>query len=313
MFDANEIIHCESYYKLADYHYKGQDDLPSGIVHMDTQGLPEFLAKVANNGKKYIVICSRSDFGLALQAEFPPWKDLPKWCEMMNEQGIGYQGISIDPRLDPARCKPTDKYSIRCWSFTSHTFNDIPANVKHIFLTNNFVYGDERITSIPFGVNGTDGSMEAVKKLSTLDTHKTRDKLIYMNFQFYTTERARLFLYFREEPWVTTYMSNRNIDEYYDDLATHKFVLCPQGNGPDCYRMLETMYAGAIPVIEQNAALAFYFQLGMPAIFCRSFYSITPEALEKVYDNMRGVEFNREPMKISYWKNLIESKRLLLS
>lgn len=311
MFDYNEIIDCESYYHIADYHYKGQDFLPSGIVHVDIQSLPSFMTKIKDNGNKYIVICSRSDFGLCLQTEHPPFKDLEKWCGMSVTPDIGYNGIKIHPRLDLDNCNPNDKYSIKCWSYTSHTFNEIPSNIVHIFMTNCFV-SDPRITAIPFGINGTDGATEAKEKISKLVIDESRRiDLLYINFQFYTIDRYRLFQHYYGTG-ATIYTSNRTPDEYYNDLATHKFVLCPEGNGADCYRMLETIYCGAIPIMPQCQALTPYLNNGSKVLFAKSLIGLTSDQLETIYQQILPMATNNEKIKLSYWKNLIESKRNLL-
>ena len=312
MFDPSEIIHCESYYKLCDYCYTGQDDLPSGVVAVDIQSLPDFIRKIEGKNERYVVVCSRSDFGLAIQAEHPAWQDLEKWAGMTAVPALGYSDIIIHTRVDKDKCNINDKYAIRCWSFTSHTFNEIPDNIVHLFLTNSFV-NDPRITAIPFGVNGTDGNMEAVNRISNLQANESqRTKLLYVNFQYYTTERFRLAQYYKTQEWATVYESNRTTEEFYNDLLTHKFVLCPEGNGPDCYRMLETLYCGAIPVMPMSDGLYVYYLAKTRVSFTRSLYGLSNTILDKAWEDVQTMEFNYDILRLSYWKGLIDAKRVLL-
>lgn len=312
MFDPNEIIHCEVYYEMCDYMYMGQDDLPSGIVHVDIQSLPEFIDKIKNNGKKYVVVCSRSDFGLYYQAQHPSWRDMEKWIGMSMTPDFSYKGVNAAPRVDLDKCKESDKYSIKCWSWTSHTFDEIPENIVHLFLTNNGIQGDDRLTSIPFGVNGTDGGRDAVNRLSKLDTTQERRDLLYVNFQFYTVERYRLWEFYRNSDNVTVYQSSRTAEQFYQDLCTHKFVLAPEGNGPDCYRMMECLYAGAIPIMPMSQPLHFYLTNRARCVFSPSLFNLNEKALLDTFNEINKYEWNQDFLKKSYWKNLIEEKRKLL-
>lgn len=40
--------------------------------------------------------------------------------------------------------------------------------------------------------------------------------------------------------------------EYFSDLSRHKFVASPRGNGIDCLRTWESLYCGAIPLIDAH-------------------------------------------------------------
>lgn len=42
-------------------------------------------------------------------------------------------------------------------------------------------------------------------------------------------------------------------DEYLRQLKESRFVLSPQGNGPDCHRTWEAIYWGCVPVIEKGS------------------------------------------------------------
>lgn len=312
MIDKNEIIHCESYRLMCDYLYEGQDDLPSGIVGVDAQSLKEFFTKIFNNGKSYIVVSSHSDYGLRIQSLEPPWKDIEKWCGMTATHLIGYDNYCIGARVDKEQCNQNDYYSIKCWSQTSHTFNEIPSNVKHLFMTNCGVI-DERITNIPFGIAGIKNLEETLEKISKFETNKKRDKLLYVNFQYCTIDRYRLFQYYKDVDWATCYERGRTADEYYNDLLTHKFVLCPEGNGPDCFRNLETIYCGAIPIMPISNSLIFYLKNNQKVLMGKSLYNLNEPLLESFYSSFQEkIITNKDFVKVSYWKNLIESKRSLL-
>ena len=67
-----EIIGCSSYYDLCDIEYDTitNDDYPSGIIHVHMDHIAEFFNKIKGNGRKYIVVSSRSDYGVCYQQDF---------------------------------------------------------------------------------------------------------------------------------------------------------------------------------------------------------------------------------------------------
>lgn len=313
-----EMIDCESWYHLADYHYQqGQTNLPTGIVHCDMGSIPEFFQEIDGNNERYIVISSRADFGLHYQEQFPPWQDyakLVKQCLGPQNTNHGYANVTIPAPINLNRCKINHKYSIKCYRYTEATFNMIPSNVKKWFVTNNTIHDDPRIITIPFGINGTDGNSKPKQQISSVDLTKPKTKDMYVNFQFYTNERAALFELFTKSKNATV-KKDIPFEEYIEDLAEHKAVLCPCGNGFDCYRTLEALYLGCIPIMEVNLGTIFYSQLNLPIIFSYSLEAfshtcVLDKMLQYVYYNLEN--WNLEKVTLSYWQNIIEGNRKLL-
>jgi hypothetical protein len=321
-----EMIDCESWYHLADYHYTHDiTDFPSGVVHCDMGSIPDFFEKIQYNKEKYIVISSRCDFGLHYQQQFPPWADyakLAKQCLGPYNTNNGYENIVLPAPLNSNRCNKDHKYSIKCYRYTEATFNEIPKNIVHWFVANNTILNDARITNIPFGINGTDGNQEPKEKIYNkinssimVDGRNIRRKYdLYVNFQFYTNERTKLFELYNREELNQTVERNVSFDVYLQKLSTHNCCLCPSGNGGDCYRTLEALYMGCIPIIEKNEAMIFYNRLNLPIIYRGSLEGITQEYLS----NIRELKINDRNtwdltgISISYWNNKIEHKRQLL-
>jgi hypothetical protein len=316
-----EMITCESWYHLADYHYIEQNDLPSGIVHCDIGSIKEFFSKIEKFPKrKYIVISSRADFGLHYQEKYPPWKDYAKLAEQLisgNNTNYGYSPITL-PATVNSLCNPNDKYSVKCYRYTGSTFNNIPSNVKKWFIANNTINDDERIVSIPFGINGVDGNLECVDAIHNImsdynDSYRELD--LYLNFQFHTNERLKLYkLYWQSNPKITV-ESQLPFDQFLQRLLQHNCCLCPAGNGWDCYRTLESLYVGCIPILELNDAMLFYTKLNLPIVFLRSLESATEDLLNNIrqqdmYDDRN--QWDLTCVSLSYWKNIIEDCRKLL-
>jgi len=243
-------------YAWHDYHDVVKPDLPSGIWHVDTAAIPKFFEAIKDNkDKKYVVVSPSCDYGVCLQRYNHPAKDLAKWAEMQLTHEYGYNDLKMPARLNKDQCNPTDTYSIKCWSWTAATFPDIPDNVVHWFVVNCDIQ-HSRVTAIPFGIMGNKDKLKHANAINTYALNRPRQNILYVNFQFYTTDRYKLFTHFSQNfPELVTCKQQCPFEEFLDDLATHKFVLCPPGNGADCYRTLETVYMGATPILEARMGM----------------------------------------------------------
>lgn len=309
--DLNEIIHCEKYYELCDYHYEDEvrewEHLPSGVVRVDTASIPEFFDKVNGNGEKYVVISPRCDYGIHQQNVNLPCFDFYKWIKLAMRPEHGYNDLHMPARLNKKKCNIRDTYSIKCWSYTEATFSNIPLNVLHWFVVNCEIT-HPKVTTIPFGINGVDGDLSNAEAIANYKFTKSRDKLLYVNFQFYTTDRAELWHYYKNinHPQVTC-KRDVGFDEYLDDLATHRFILCPAGNGIDCYRTLESIYMGAVPIIEHRLGMSPYIEAGSHVVTADNLFSINLDKLIELIVQ-RQINMDTDKYTWSYWKNIIERK-----
>lgn len=123
-----------------------------------------------------------------------------------------------------------------------------------------------RLQSIPIGLENPHWFKEIDKMgkiLENIPDHSMlRNKFVYMNHNIATNpkERQDVWERFEGEFWATTKM-RRNPDDYLDyltDLATHHFVLCPEGNGTDTHRLWEALYMGCCPILKRSKNTVFY-------------------------------------------------------
>ena len=125
-----------------------------------------------------------------------------------------------------------------------------------------------KLQSIPIGLENPHWFTE-IDKMGRMcerclfsNSDYTRNKIVYMNHNCATnpSERIDVWNRFKNNSFVTTKM-RKNPDNYVDylnDLATHFFVLCPEGNGTDTHRMWEALYMGCIPILRRNNNTKFY-------------------------------------------------------
>jgi len=99
----------------------------------------------------------------------------------------------------------------------------------------------------------------------------------------------------------------KKTQDYYEQIAEAKFVLCPSGMGYDTYRHWEVLLMGAIPVFETSAGFDKTFAK-LPVLIVQSYDDITPELLLATYADFERradelFDFNR--LKKSYWMDMI--------
>jgi hypothetical protein len=129
-----------------------------------------------------------------------------------------------------------------------------------------------------------------------------------MNFNIDTFPDGRVCCYntFKDKDWVTKGLIKNTIDgrrDFLIDLRSHKFVLCPRGNGIDTHRLWETLYMGSIPIVLNCVALEEFSDL--PILFIDSWNDINETMLEDKYKEIVSRVWNMEKLKFSYWRDKI--------
>lgn len=218
----------------------------SGIIYCPLDQIADFFRVIEKTDNKYVVVSACSDYGVAIQQQHPVGNDMQKWFPMCDVSGVGYGPAIVPPRCNVERCKVFDKYSVKMYSFTRDTFNKTPKNILCWYLTNGNVATHDLGTpqiNIPFGIGNNE--VDITQYYQSLD--KKEDK-IYFNFTNNTNERLELKRMYRHHP-KAYFAESLPYEEYLQDMASSKYVMCPPGNGLDSYRIWEALYVGSIPIV----------------------------------------------------------------
>lgn len=197
-----------------------------------------------------------------------------------------------------------------------HTIKEIPSNFKHIFITN---YSGSfskwpQITPLPYGVQKH--QLEQIKQLANsgyIDLIKRN--LLYVNFQTETNPiRRPVNRYWSQQsfPWAKVNFNVRNNLESnascflnYSWIAQSKFTLCPEGNGLDSYRIWESLYLGAIPIVKNLKTYNHPEYLKMPLFKTNDMteMKVVPEELLQFNPGQVDLSF----LTRTYWNNKIKA------
>lgn len=291
------------------YDHPNLDKVPdNGIIYVPLEQVNYFFQRIClpNPDKKYIIVSGNSDFGIFYQKEHPVNRDLYKRMDFVNWPQIfhcpEYYDFKIGYACDIENCNINDKYSIKCYAVTCSTFNDVPDNVLHWYAVN-LMANHPKISCIPFGV-GDQADLTLMNKYK--DSKK--DKLLYVNFENYTAERGRLKSVFASKSWATVQpQANIPKEKYYEELAKHKYVLSPYGNGVDCFRNYEAFYMKSIPITMRSRWTENMNYL--PFMTTNDYDKINPSELEQSWEEIYwqyNYKVDWEPLEINFWKNKIE-------
>ena len=92
---------------------------------------------------------------------------------------------------------------------------------------------------------------------------------------------------------------------YFEALSSHRFMLCPMGNGIQTPKMFEAWMMGCIPIATRNPAFEKLHQRGFPIALVDKWEEVTHERLEDWYRELaKSVEaFRVSSVQIpGYWK-----------
>jgi len=186
---------------------------------------------------------------------------------------------------------------------------NLPANIIMWFAQNaNVNY--PRIQGIPIGIANSQwphGDFSVIKNIASRNIAK--DKLAYLcaNITTNPLRRSKIYDMCIHKKFITVKGGHKLIDinEYLNDIASHKFTICPQGNGNDSHRVWEALYLGSYPVVEKSLALRYFEKL--PIVFVDDFGQLDASTLEELYEKMRNSQWAYEMMDISYWEKRIRS------
>jgi hypothetical protein len=187
----------------------------------------------------------------------------------------------------------------------------IPKNLKKWFSQNVDVAND-LIESIPIGLENSTwfthiNKSEKIKKKSVEE--KKFKNLLFVCHNIDTNPRHRLTPYslFSEKSWATVISGKNgyNFDEYLNNLHSHKFVLCPEGNGIDTHRTWETLYVGSIPIEKRNLNNQFYQDL--PICFVDEWDEIDEEFLNNEYKRINNTNWNLDKLDFNFWEKKIKN------
>tara|TARA_B110000971_G_C19949736_1_gene472779 strand:- start:196 stop:1218 length:1023 start_codon:yes stop_codon:yes gene_type:complete len=121
-------------------------------------------------------------------------------------------------------------------------------NVK-LHLAQNCLIKNSKLTSLPIGIENRQWFDHNIfHKIRKLKIKKTKNIYFYFNLN---THPCRLTCYNMLKDKLE-WNTKRSKEDYFIELASHKYAICPRGNGLDTHRIWECLYLNVIPIIIEK-------------------------------------------------------------
>ncbi len=176
----------------------------------------------------------------------------------------------------------------------------------HMFSQNTHIT-HPKLTALPIGIANSmwpHGQVSSIQHLVSLKPEKK--ERIYVNVSEGTNRahRGKVLDIMYNNPLCDFYPQNRPHKDYLAEMAGYKWVLSPKGNGVDCHRLWECMYAGGIAICDDSVNARAFKEMGLPIILVEDYNDVTLEWLNSQSVSYEGV---KNVLDLNWWKNKINS------
>jgi hypothetical protein len=186
------------------------------------------------------------------------------------------------------RCPP----QIACWFSTN-------IQVKH-----------QRLSALPLGL--ANSYCGITLKASLIATHSRpfagRSRWLYVNFRTASNPAVREpllhhFRSLRDVDLVTVREGGLGFEGFLDEMTSHRFVLCPPGNGTDTHRLWEALYSRTIPVAFAHPSMDGFRDL--PILFVEDLRELTRDFLAGEYARITSSNWKWQKLFLPWWRSKI--------
>ena len=148
----------------------------------------------------------------------------------------------------------------------------------------NVNFRHNQLKPIPIGIGGDYLDGYVTKNILDINTKlESIEEKLFVCFSDNTNYRKRSGLkkYFKNFLWSEVISGTLKTSDYIKKIKNNKFVLCPEGNGMDTYRIWETLVLGSNPVAQYTPA--FYTFKKFPIIFYSQKEEVNLDMLNKQF------------------------------
>ncbi len=178
----------------------------------------------------------------------------------------------------------------------------------HMFSQNTHIE-HPKLTALPIGIANSmwpHGQPSSVENLVSIASLSIKNEEIYVNVSEGTNRahRGKVLDTMYRNPLCKFYPQNRPHKDYLTEMSGYKWVLSPKGNGVDCHRLWECMYAGGIAICDNSINARAFKEMGLPIILVDDYNDITLEWLNSQSVSYEGL---KNVLDLNWWKNKINS------
>ena len=259
---------------------------------------------------------------------------LNKFMALANGSDIIYSPIYYVHRDNTVGIQPKFIPPNHPYKLITHGGDD-SITKEHLYILNdtnliewygiNTLYSHPKLHPIPIGVKFLGDTNEwQFTKVINMSVKKT--KILYTNFSLYAwleerklcNEAINKLGYKNISDTIASIAPAVNYRDYLLDLASHRFCVCPIGNGIDTFRLWECLYMKCIPIMVKkiNGTSIDYFQCyknlcrDLPILWIDTWDDLKPNDLTPDKYNEIIADGDIKKLDFYYWKlKIIEPLR----
>jgi hypothetical protein len=132
-------------------------------------------------------------------------------------------------------------------------------NLKNIYAQNLNTSLIVNLHVLPIGIANSQwkhGDLNTLVEIINSSNEKQNE--IYFNFNIGTNVKKRQLCYDTFIDKIDFIKSKNSQNEYLKCLSSHKYCICPEGNGLDTHRFWECLYLKVIPICLKNVITEYY-------------------------------------------------------
>ena len=158
----------------------------------------------------------------------------------------------------------------------------IPANIKVWFCQNSSISDNDRIFTLPIGLEDLSlGRAGRPKYFKSVQVHNQEIcKILVPPMSATNPIRRKITLECQNNPLFEVHLKLMHEDRYFRILSKYKYILCLEGRGHENHRIWEVLYQGNFPVMLKSKWSASLKYLGLPILLINSISDISPPILE---------------------------------
>jgi len=173
----------------------------------------------------------------------------------------------------------------------------------------NVLLQHKKLECIPIGIANQmwpHGNSNILIDVMTTMKDMEKENDFYFYFSVSTNTSKREICKTTLEKKGLLFGSTKPYISYLINLISHKFAICPEGNGIDCHRTWECYYLGVIPIFLESP-FTLDLQKRFPCIILKSWDDFNKQQILDQYDELyKQMEQISPYLQLSYYKKRIE-------
>eukprot|EP00808_Paulinella_micropora_P008669 g45617.t1 len=170
----------------------------------------------------------------------------------------------------------------------------------------------DKLTCIPIGIPNryTAIGVSPARFFNATTFQQNRSGVLLVSFQTSSVKPERMlalkYIQSLNSPtWVTQAWYDK-IEEWHQfasKVRTHRFTLCPAGNGLDTHRHWEVLLLGGIPVVKSSSLDSMFDDL--PVVILKEWSDLTETRLAQEWERIQRSHFLLDKLFWPYWENQV--------